>query len=202
MFIIVPSIFLGPRMSWCSVIMISWPCRLQTSDTGCGERDHWGWQDSLLSMSSSPYSASWPPPTWWWSRLANVGPAQTAPPTVHTAGESIIQSEASIQVTWPLSSNQRPVFTQLTNHSDWGWCQWTDQYGDQGPRARLETAEAGACSTDKDCSPRFPVCSNLGYCTVKDYFEVSSSHSSSFILAWRSWRPGFKDSIKDGRAFL
>lgn len=57
--------------------------------------------------------------------------------------------------------------------SDWGWCQWTDQYGDQGPRARLETAEAGACSTDKDCSPRFPVCSNLGYCTVKDYFEKS-----------------------------
>ena len=56
--------------------------------------------------------------------------------------------------------------------SDWGWCQWTDQYGDQGPRDRLETAEAGACSTDKDCSPRFPVCSNLGYCTVKDYFKV------------------------------
>lgn len=55
--------------------------------------------------------------------------------------------------------------------SDWGWCQWTDQYGDQGPRARLQTAEAGACSTDQDCSPRFPVCSNLGYCTVKDYFE-------------------------------
>lgn len=57
--------------------------------------------------------------------------------------------------------------------SDWGWCQWTDQYGDQGPRDRLETAEAGACSTDKDCSPRFPVCSNLGYCTVKDYFKKS-----------------------------
>lgn len=57
--------------------------------------------------------------------------------------------------------------------SDWGWCQWTDQYGDQGPRARLQTAEAGACSTDQDCSPRFPVCSNLGYCTVKDYFEKS-----------------------------
>jgi len=55
--------------------------------------------------------------------------------------------------------------------SDWGWCQWTDQYGDQGPR--LQTAEDGACSTDQDCSPRFPVCSNLGYCTVKDYFEKS-----------------------------
>lgn len=57
--------------------------------------------------------------------------------------------------------------------SDWGWCQWTDQYGDQGPRDRLETADAGACRADKDCSPRFPVCSNLGYCTVKDYFEKS-----------------------------
>merc|ERR1712222_68164 len=23
------------------------------------------------------------------------------------------------------------------HRSDWGWCQWTDQYGDQGQRARL-----------------------------------------------------------------
>ena len=74
---------------------------------------------------------------------------------------SLSQSEASVRLT-----------DQSHPRSDWGWCQWTDQYGDQGPRDRLETAEAGACSTDKDCSPRFPVCSNLGYCTVKDYFKV------------------------------
>lgn len=56
--------------------------------------------------------------------------------------------------------------------SDWGWCQWTDQYGTAGPSASPPDQD-GACSSDEDCSPRFPVCSNLGYCTVKDYFEKS-----------------------------
>ena len=61
--------------------------------------------------------------------------------------------------------------------SDWGWCQWTDQYGTAGPAASgaADTADAGSCSSDDDCSPRFPVCSNLGYCTVKDYFEVMNN---------------------------
>ena len=94
---------------------------------------------------------------------------------------SLSQSEASMLITDQseasmLNTDQSEASIQLTDQShprsDWGWCQWTDQYGDQGPGDRLETADPGACSTDQDCSPRFPVCSNLGYCTVKDYFEV------------------------------
>jgi len=59
---------------------------------------------------------------------------------------------------------------QSPHCSDWGWCQWTDQYGTAGP---TNIEEAGSCKQDEDCSPRFPVCSNLGFCTVKDYFEKS-----------------------------
>jgi len=91
--------------------------------------------------------------------------------------------------------------------SDWGWCQWTDQYGDQGPRARLQTAEAGACSTDQDCSPRFPVCSNLGYCTVnKEYFEKSdvtrdnldqSPGASDRVDRVRSLNPESRETQRD-----
>ena len=50
--------------------------------------------------------------------------------------------------------------------------QWTDQYGTTGPSLRAGGQAAGSCSSDEDCSPRAPVCSNLGFCTVKDYFEV------------------------------
>ena len=50
------------------------------------------------------------------------------------------------------------------------YAQWTDQYGTAGP---TNIEEAGSRKQDEDCSPRFPVCSNLGFCTVKDYFEVS-----------------------------
>jgi len=60
---------------------------------------------------------------------------------------------------------------QSPHCSDWGWCQWTDQYGTAGPTNNEE--EPGSCKRDEDCTPRFPVCSNLGFCTVKDYFEKS-----------------------------
>ena len=39
----------------------------------------------------------------------------------------------------------------------WGWCQWTADYGEEGPREDLPTT--GYCNSNKDCVPRAPFCS-------------------------------------------
>jgi len=49
--------------------------------------------------------------------------------------------------------------------SRWGWCQWTADYGDEGPREDLPTT--GYCNSNKDCVPRAPFCSRQGYCTQR-----------------------------------
>jgi len=49
--------------------------------------------------------------------------------------------------------------------SRWGWCQWTADYGEEGPREDLPTT--GYCNSNKDCVPRAPFCSRQGYCTQR-----------------------------------
>jgi len=52
--------------------------------------------------------------------------------------------------------------------SRWGWCQWTAQYGDAGPSQwESDNAPPGSCRSAQDCTPRAPVCSNQGFCTIR-----------------------------------
>jgi len=52
--------------------------------------------------------------------------------------------------------------------SRWGWCQWSAQYGDAGPSQwESDDAPPGSCRSAQDCTPRAPVCSNQGFCTVR-----------------------------------
>ena len=39
----------------------------------------------------------------------------------------------------------------------WGWCQWTAEYGEQGPRTDLP--DSGYCNANTDCVPHAPFCS-------------------------------------------
>jgi len=51
--------------------------------------------------------------------------------------------------------------------SKWGWCVWTDLYGNEGPPQSAgaeEDGERGQCRTDTDCTRWAPICSPLGYC--------------------------------------
>lgn len=51
--------------------------------------------------------------------------------------------------------------------SKWGWCVWTDLYGEEGPPQSAgaeEDGERGQCRTDSDCTRWAPNCSPLGYC--------------------------------------
>jgi len=51
--------------------------------------------------------------------------------------------------------------------SKWGWCQWTSQYGSDGPSQGASApggGVAGQCVTSADCASRVPYCSKLGFC--------------------------------------
>lgn len=50
--------------------------------------------------------------------------------------------------------------------SKWGWCQWTDRYGAEGP-GQGGGQQDGRCEGPQDCTPRAPVCSNQGFCTER-----------------------------------
>ena len=61
----------------------------------------------------------------------------------------------------------------------WGWCQWTADYGDEGPREDLPTS--GYCNSNKDCVPRAPFCSR---CVGEHFPKVrhASVNSEQFVL--------------------
>lgn len=66
--------------------------------------------------------------------------------------------------------------------SKWGWCQWSAQYGDAGPSQwESEDAAPGSCRSAQDCAPRAPVCSNQGFCTVRQthYQKPEAPRSST-----------------------
>jgi len=51
--------------------------------------------------------------------------------------------------------------------SKWGWCQWTDIYGSDGPSqgsSAPDGGKSGQCVTSADCASRVPYCSKLGFC--------------------------------------
>lgn len=51
--------------------------------------------------------------------------------------------------------------------SKWGWCQWTNIYGEDGPSQGSSAPGAGVagqCVTSADCASRVPYCSKLGFC--------------------------------------
>jgi len=51
--------------------------------------------------------------------------------------------------------------------SKWGWCQWTNIYGEDGPSQGSSAPAggvAGQCTTSADCGSRVPYCSELGFC--------------------------------------
>jgi len=51
--------------------------------------------------------------------------------------------------------------------SKWGWCVWTELYGEEGPpqsKGAEEDGERGQCRDDNDCTKWAPICSPLGYC--------------------------------------
>ena len=58
----------------------------------------------------------------------------------------------------------KPNFLQIVQR--WGWCQWTADYGDEGPREDLPTT--GYCNSNKDCVPRAPFCSRC----VGEHFPI------------------------------
>lgn len=64
--------------------------------------------------------------------------------------------------------------------SRWGWCQWTAQYGDAGPsQSESDDAPPGSCRSEQDCTPRAPVCSSQGFCTVWQSSPQESDNSRS-----------------------
>jgi len=66
--------------------------------------------------------------------------------------------------------------------SRWGWCQWTAQYGEEGPiQWDQEDVPPGSCHSAQDCTPRAPVCSNQGFCTVRQSNEQRPDNPSERV---------------------
>ena len=80
---------------------------------GCSHKKLFFYSPTWSPTWPCPWVCPRPPPPWpgVWDKLITASDSESQDDT----GDTLDQSEASIRVTWPVLTNQRPVFWLLTN---------------------------------------------------------------------------------------